>query len=71
MLQEQIKGAEKDIARYKQELQQEKETCFQRIQEGESERIKSKTENIILQERLQNTKAELDELKNKYSVEYA
>ena len=52
MLQEQIKGAEKDIARYKQELQQEKETCFQRIQEGESERIKSKTENIILQERL-------------------
>lgn len=65
-----MKTAEKDLLRYKQELTSEKENCFMRLQEGESERIKYKTENAILSEKLTSAKVEVDELKNKLNCEF-
>lgn len=71
LLSEKLKTAESESFRYKQELSTEKEQCFSRIQEGESERIKYKTENAILQERYQNAKVEIDELRMKLNCEYS
>ena len=71
ILQEKLKTAESESQRYKQELSKEKEQCFVRIQDGESERIKYKTENAILQERYSNTKIEIDELRMKMNCEYS
>ncbi|CDW83719.1 guanylate-binding n-terminal domain containing protein [Stylonychia lemnae] len=70
ILQEKLKTAEHESLRYKQELNHEKEQCFTRLQDGESDRIKYKTENAILTERLQNAKAEIDELRMKLNCEY-
>lgn len=56
--------------RYKSELTQEKENCFVKLQEGESDRIKYKTENAILSEKLSTAKIEIDELRTKLNCEY-
>lgn len=56
--------------RYKSELAQEKESCFIKLQEGESDRIKYKTENAILSEKLASAKIEVDELRMKLNCEY-
>ena len=70
LLQEKLKTLESDSLRTKQDLAHEKEQCFVRLQEGESERIKYKTENAIMGERLQNAKAEIDELRMRLNCEF-
>lgn len=70
LLQERLKTAEAEALRGRQELTHEKEQSFHRLQEGEDERIRLKTENAILQERLSFAKAEADELRLKLNCEY-
>lgn len=65
-----MKTAEGESLRFKQELNHEKEQCFLKLQEGEGDRIRFKTENAILTERLQNSKAEVDELRMRVNCEF-
>lgn len=71
LMREQLKTAEGEVLRYKQELTSEKETSFKRVQETESDRIRLKTENMIMQERATASKAEIEELRAKVNGEYA
>jgi len=62
ILTESKKQLEEDILRYKNELTQEKESSFKKLQEQENERIQKRTENAILTEKVASQKAELDRM---------
>jgi ribosomal protein L16 Arg81 hydroxylase len=71
MLSEKLKSAESEAISYKSDLNNEKENCFKRLQESESDRIKFKTENTLLTERYTAAKYEIDELRMKLSCEFS
>ena len=58
-----MKQSESDAARYRQELQAEKENAFRRMQEVDRDRVTMKTENAILSEKYHSLRGELDDLK--------
>lgn len=60
---EKLKQSESDAARYRQELQAEKENAFRRMQEVDRDRVTMKTENAILSEKYHSLRYELDDLK--------
>lgn len=64
------KQMEQEVWRYKQELNNEKENCFRKLQDQETERIQKKTENAFLTEKNQNLQIELEELRKRCSTEY-
>ncbi len=68
---EKLKTAENDSCTYKSELNNEKENCFNRLQDSEGDRIKYKTENTLLSERNIAAKIEIDELRMKLNCEYS
>ncbi len=61
-MKEQVKQYETDNFRYKEELNQERENCFKKLQEQENDRIQKRTENAILQEKLNASKCDLEKV---------
>ena len=61
---------ESDLFRYKQELIQERELSFKKLQDQENDRVQKRAENAILTEKLQVAKVEIEELKMRVAVEY-
>jgi hypothetical protein len=53
---ERLRVAEGEATRYRGELQSERETQFKRNTEIEADRIRIKTENAIMQDRLTQAK---------------
>ena len=71
MLQEKQRGSESEAIRYRNELVSEKEQSFRRLQDIESDRVKLKTENAILQEKYSQARFEIDDLKMRLNCEYS
>lgn len=71
MLTEKLKTAENESYMYKSELNNEKESCFRKLQDSEGDRIKFKTENTLLNERYSAAKIEIDELRMKLNCEFS
>jgi hypothetical protein len=68
-MEQKLKMAEEDTKRLQSDLVKEKDSFYGKIQEREDERIKAKTENAILTEKLMLTRTELDELRVRVSSE--
>lgn len=67
---EKLKQSEGDAARYRQELQAEKENAFRRMQDVERDRVTLKTENAVLTEKYHTIRQELDDLKLRQATHF-